>query len=665
MQRIAPQLKDARVPEPLRDLPYWLIWRRESFPGEAKPRKVPFYANGSRRRGRQGAPHDLDQLTTYAIALQAAIRGGYDGVGFAHVHGANIITLDFDNCVADGRLRPDVLDLVGCTYAEYSPSGKGIHAIYSGPPDLVANYKAPARGDDFAVEAFSSAGFTTFTGWMLDHVDLLGYEDKIAPMPVKVVEACRARFGKGAVDRPVDPDDFMAGREPPLGLTVADIERILSHLDPSMGRGDWIRIGMALHHETEGDDTGFALWDEWSSRGYNYKGTEDLRYQWDRMEPVPGRRSVTMASVIAMAKEQGYDTRRAPEEVLAKAESLVPQGRFAFQPAADISKRPPPEWLIKGVVPAGELVVLYGASGSGKSFLALDQAMCIARGVDWFGRRVRQGAVAVIAAEGGGGISLRLRAYARHHGIDLADVAGLHILTAAPNFFQSDDDVAEVIAELRTLGPLALVLVDTLAQVSPGANENTSEDMGLVLANLKIIHRATGATVMPVHHAGKDLAKGSRGWSGIKDAADAQIEVYRHDSGVREVIVDKMKDGQDGLNWAFKLEIIDLGCDRDGDPVTSCVIVPADPPPRTDEATPKGKRRGRVEAHILEIMATFGAADVVSSDDLIEQAVAAFPPPEPGERDTRRQRIVRALENMSREKDGPLKIIGGRVIFYE
>lgn len=268
-QNNAPHLQDVRVPEPLRKLPYWCLWRYEQFTGEAKARKIPYWADGTRRHGQQGAPTDRARLTTFAMAQREAIRRGFDGVGFAHVAGGGIITLDFDNCVTDGVVRQDVLDLVSATYAEYSPSGNGIHAIFSGPADLVANRKASAAGDDFAVEAFSSTGFTTFSGWTLDHIDLLGYEDKIAPIPQAVVDACHRRFGASS-SQAADPDDFMAGHEPRLGLSVGEMETYLSYLDPGMGREPWLRAGMALHHETDGGDDGFEIWDEWSSGGHNY-----------------------------------------------------------------------------------------------------------------------------------------------------------------------------------------------------------------------------------------------------------------------------------------------------------------------------------------------------------------------------------------------------------
>jgi hypothetical protein len=240
----------------------------------------------------------------------------------------------------------------------------------------------------------------------------------------------------------------------------------------------------------------------------------------------------------------------------------------------------------------------------------------------------------------------------------------VHVITAAPNFLDSDD-VSEVIAELNNIGPVDLVIVDTFAQVTPGANENTSEDVGRALANLKLLHEATRAMNLVVAHAGKDLSKGVRGWSGLKAAADVQIEVVRHEDGTREIIIEKMKDGEDGIRWAFRLEVVEVGIDYDGDIVTSCVAVPAELPAKVEEERIGLKRRGRVENHVLEVMTLFGSDSIVSAIELIDRAVAALQPPEDGKRDTRRQSVTRAIQALSKEKDGPLRMEGGKIIFYE
>ena len=668
VQRITPFLRDIVAPAPLRDMPFWLCWRLEPFTGEAKPRKVPYYPSGERRHGVQGSPNDVAKLTTFAVARDEAMKRGMEGVGFAHTTGAGVVTLDFDNCVTDGKVRQDVFELVNMTYAEFSPSGNGIHAIFFGDPEILKNHKVGTQGDDFAVEAFSSAGFTTFTGRILDHVDVLGYEDKVAPLPALVAEACQKRFGARS-QTTFDPDDFMAGREPRLGFTVSKMQDLLAVLDPSMGREPWLRIGMALHHETEGDDTGFDLWDEWSSDGDTYPSTEALRSQWDGFKGGAGKKLTTMRSVLKMAKEAGYREPDNREAVIAKAEVLQAElprksvGRFGPVPIYDLTLAPPMEWLIKGVLPRAELGVLFGASGSGKTFVALDLAFSIARGIAWRERRTTRGRVVIIAAEGAGGIGKRGEAYSRYHDFDLRGV-DLHIIPAAPNFLDNDD-ISEVMAEINNIGPIDVVIIDTFAQVTPGANENTSEDMGRALANLKLVHGATGAMNLVVAHAGKDLSKGVRGWSGLKAAADVQIEVVRHENGEREIILEKMKDGEDGIRWPFRLEVVEIGIDNDGDIITSCVAVPAELQTKVEEERLGLKRRGRVENHVLEIMTLFGDQSIVGAVDLIDRAVAALQAPEDGKRDTRRQSVTRAIQALSKEKDGPLRLEGGKIIFYE
>ena len=468
-----------------------MVWRFESYAGDTKPRKIPFWADGARRHGQQGSPQDLARLTTFAAARDAAIRGGFDGVGFAHTRDSGIVILDFDNAVTDGVVQPEVTNLVFGTYAEYSPSGRGVHAVFRADASVLANGKSLATPEQFGVEAFSSAGFTTFTGWMLDHVDLCGYEDTVAPLPQHVTDFCRHRFGKSGTHL-ADNDDPFAGLEPQIGLSVEQMQTLLAGLDPDMGRDDWIRVGMALHHECEGEDTGFDLWNDWSENGGKYPSEEALRAQWDSFtrRMGPGRRQITMASVLKMAKEAGVplprptlaasaeDLKAVAADTAEKIADLPPsegvctpegfEGRFRVYSAESLAQRDPIGWLIKGVLPDADMGVLFGASGSGKSFAALDMAGSIARGVDWRGRRVRKGRVIVIAAEGGGGYGKRIKAYCQHHNIAMRDL-DIGVITAAPNFLEADD-ISEVVASIVAAGGASLLIVDTFAQVTPGAN---------------------------------------------------------------------------------------------------------------------------------------------------------------------------------------------------
>ena len=680
VRAIAPKLLSLEVPEELRSVPAWLIWRFEKYNSEPKPRKVPYWTDGTIRHGQQGSPTDRTRLTTFAAARDAAARMGYDGVGFAPLPDFGYTFLDFDYCVGpNGEIPNDIERIIVRTYAEYSPSGKGIRAALKGN---LGNHKSHATPDRFGFETFSSSGFVTFTGNILPACEMIGLQNTVADVDPYTIDMCEKRFGS-VQNNVIDPDDFMAGREPTLGLTIGRMQELVSALDPDMGREHWIKVGMALSHETDGGDDGFEIWDEWSSDGYTYPGSEGLRVQWDSFERRKGsnRKQVTMASVIKMAKDAANTrpTKAASvQEVSAMSDALVAglaasegvyspagyTGKFPVLSADEMTKQKTAKWLIKGVVPAADIVTIFGASGSGKSFVVLEMAACIALGVPWRGHKAEKGRVVIIAAEGSGSYGKRIKALAQYLGISPKDL-DIGVIVVPPNLME-EGDVTELAASIKAVGDVSLIIIDTFAQVTPGANENGAEDMGLALSNVRVLRTATGATVELVHHAGKDAHRGSRGWSGIRAAVDAELEVTRdEDSGARQIRTSKQKDGEDGLRWGFKLETILLGLDDDGDEITSCVAIEDEVRSPVAEDKKSVKRRGRIETHILEVMTTFAGDAIVRAEELIQKACDMLPPPEQGKRDIRRQTVVRAIQQLGKEKDGPLRMENGIVIFYE
>lgn len=663
------------APSELRDLPGWLIWRYETQGGSDKQLKVPYYAEGGRRYGRQGSPEDRSKLTSFAAAREAAARKGFTGVGLAMLPDWGITALDFDKCVdADGRLPPEVLEIVGRTYAEFSPSGQGVRAFVKG---ALGNHKSFADATRFGFETFCSNGFVTFTGNVLPVVELLGLDDTVADADDNTRALCEARFGRSTPTPVADPDDPFAGLEPAVGLSVEQMQTLLAGLDPDMGRDEWIRVGMALHHECEGDDTGFDLWNGWSEGGGKYPSEEALKAQWESFSrrSGSGRRPVTMASVLKMAKEAGVQLPR--PKLVAAAESLKAAAAEAAEKVADLppwegvctpesfeskfpiigagalSRRPSPQWWIQGLLPDADLVVMFGASGSGKSFAALDMCAAVARGLAWRGRRTRKGRILIIAAEGGGGYGNRVKAYCQHHSID-ADKLDIGLIIAAPNFLEKSD-ITEVIKAISEARGVDLIIVDTFAQVTPGANENSGEDVGLALANTKALREAAQATVLLVHHSGKDATKGARGWSGLKAAADAEIEVVK-DGEARCARVTKMKEGEDGLEFHFELEKIDLGTNEDGDQIASCVVKEVDRPHSTKafNKAPKGsKQMGAIQKSVRLAAGELGARSVdgASLEDVIDKVKRSVPY-DPGEnkegkkRDQRRAHVIRAIQSL-------------------
>lgn len=254
-------------------------------------------------------------------------------------------------------------------------------------------------------------------------------------------------------------------------------------------------------------------------------------------------------------------------------ESAASSG-FEFVSMWQLVDQPPAPWLVQGMLQRADLGMIYGAPGSGKSFLALDLALHMARGVEWHGRPVVASRVAWIAAEASGSFGVRVKAFAKRHGLDRAD-CDIPVLAAAPDF-GNPAHVKQIIAGVQAAGAEVL-FVDTLAAVSGGVDENSSE-IGKVIGGCQQIHRATGAFVVVIHHSGKDATRGARGWSGINAAMHSAWEVERLDDGApdRVVTVRKLRDGEDGGKMGFRLERVEVSELIDDEVVASCVVEPAE-----------------------------------------------------------------------------------------
>lgn len=252
-----------------------------------------------------------------------------------------------------------------------------------------------------------------------------------------------------------------------------------------------------------------------------------------------------------------------------------PPRRYQLLTSSDLADRPRLRWRVKNVLPQTGLAALIGPSGSGKTFLALDLVAAVAHGKSWFGNRVHSAPVAYVALEGEAGIANRVTAYEIRTGHRLPDrfrviVERFELLSIA--------DVPALAETLKAAGIVdGITVIDTLNRAAGGADENSSADMGLLIAALTELQARVGGLVLIVHHSGKDATKGARGHSSLFAALDACIEVSRADDR-REWKLSKAKDGEDGKTYPFRLSVVEIGADEDGDPITSCVVERDDTP---------------------------------------------------------------------------------------
>lgn len=192
----------------------------------------------------------------------------------------------------------------------------------------------------------------------------------------------------------------------------------------------------------------------------------------------------------------------------------------------------PPMPLIQSVLDLDSLALVYGRRGSRKSFVAIDWTACVATGTRWHHRVVTRVPVIYVVGESTGGIHQRFDAWFQHHGVIASrpDWDMFRVLPEPLNLL-NEKAVAEF-AEVAENMHAGLIVFDTLARCIVGGDENSARDAGLVIEQLDLIRRATGACIAVIHHSGKDLTAGGRGSSVFEGNVDTVIEIGSTDDVV-------------------------------------------------------------------------------------------------------------------------------------
>ncbi|GEM_PF-2025523 len=293
--------------------------------------------------------------------------------------------------------------------------------------------------------------------------------------------------------------------------------RIFKAIDRACNKGrsmDLISIGEELKQAGDFERVGGAT--QITSFIDSVVRTDDIStYATIIKEKADRRRLLTFSEQIS---SQVLDGEKSVETIIAD----VAQGLTQFQEAPTNGKlihadsldlEPPIDYLFANEISACSLTVLYAESGAGKSFLALDYALHIAQSKP----------VVYIAAEGAAGYRARKNAWCDFHkcrsgglyfwreGVNLLDTKAVHQFTTG----------------IKAIEPVFVVL-DTLARCMVGGDENAAKDMGLAIDAITRIQQQTGATVLAVHHTGKNGAS-ERGSSALRAAADSMIELINED----------------------------------------------------------------------------------------------------------------------------------------
>jgi len=335
------------VPEKMRNAKRWLLWRSEKDKGSTiKFRKVPYYADGTFRRGTLDTDDDLSRLVTYDEAIEVLSEKDFTGLGFALGRDGEGYWqgIDLDN-VKEHNNDSLADRLPG--YVEASPSGNGVHAIGYGE-----YFRGKNRSGEQGWEYYSRAKYFTFTGNAFRNGEIVDLKP----------------FIKRNIDKDLADDE--TERKSSVGqliLTpsqIEDIERALRFIDSDCPRDTWLQIGFSLARVPNG----YQLFYDWSkrSRGIHHAvaSDTDIEDQWNDVY-ANSRGEISLGTLYHYAaKNPDFQFTEVSEEVkeIASTENdplIIDVEQWSGAPIT-------PDWVINEFIGEG-VRVISGATGKGKT----------------------------------------------------------------------------------------------------------------------------------------------------------------------------------------------------------------------------------------------------------------------------------------------------------
>ena len=635
------------IPPELKAMRRWAVWKAIWNESRQKYDKIPcspqHYGLSTKKVSDWG---DFDTASK-VLSLNPT---RYSGLGLVLTGLTGVVGIDLDECRKDGQIAPwakAIVETMG-SYTEISPSGTGLRILAHG------EFHTDWNNHDIGIEVYSghTPRFLTITGdtklarpmvaaqpqalqalfdgmrksslptanvipiEMPELVSELALPD-VAEMPIP--EATRELLLHGPSDDVQDRSGALHAAGVHLYSAGYDDATVLSILAASQPVMD-----IALAHRRQDPDRA-------------------LQYLWLEHCQKAKPKATTPTDVMAEFDDLSYDPEVVASAKKAAAAAVIHENRFNIETTIEFIVRRKATWLIKGVLPRANFGVFYGASGSGKSFFVFDLAAAIARGINWRGNKTTKARVLWIAAEGQEDMRKRVHGYCMAQGIQPEEL-DMKFISDAPNLRELTD-VKALVKQIKKHGEFDLIVIDTLAQVMPGGNENSGEDMGMVMGHCKEITRVTGAMVTPVHHSGKDESRGARGWSGLRAACDFEFEIIRADED-RVATVTKMKGGADGAEYGFRLRTLVVGQDEDGDDETTCVVDYTDSSRASVAASqgPKGDNNNLVLETATTLLAL--SSGPLTVNELVAAAISKMDRGNTDARDTRSQTARRSLKTL-------------------
>ena len=320
---------------------------------------------------------------------------------------------------------------------------------------------------------------------------------------------------------------------------------------------------------------------------------------------------------------------------------------FGLLTRADVQAEPSAIPLIHGLISKGQLAMIAGPSGSGKSVFQLHLGAALLNGHEVFGHAIpKRARMLYVNLEGD--LKPRLEAIEQHHPGWSFPAPDAMFLTR-PWRLNDRDSVEDLANHVNQAGGVDVIFIDTLNRATPGSDENLSTDMGMVISHANLLINKTGAAVVLTHHTGKAKERGPRGHSSLYAALDTCLMVDETESGMRMVELIKTRQGPGGKKYYFAIENIALGEDDYGLPVVGPALTEVEGSPEVEKAatapalTPQQKEA--LVALTLHMQNGLNGEPLegINRDEALEVVKAAFSAVSTKHRSTRAREAIDAL----------------------
>lgn len=505
-----PSLELAAIRE-LASIDQWVCWKL------VDGRKIPKQPSGL-----NASSTNPDTWRRFDECAQAVVSKGMTGLGFVFSAEDDLVGIDFDHVLdeAGGFKDPAIEAIVRGldSYTERSPSGDGLHVWLRGA--------IPGAIKIEPIEIYDRGRYFTVTG---QHVP--GFRETIEWREAEIAKLCADLRGskEGSTAPPPARGSVKAGSRNNTLTTEA---------------GRLVRAGFR-------EDRLLA-----ALRGLN-QGICDP--------------ALPDGEVEAIVRSAG--AWEGPREAHPDPQERRPYPLIAF---GDIHPGLEEDYLVKGVIARGSLAALIGAPGSSKTFVALELSLSTASNTPWRGLRTRRGRVVYVAAEGAAGLRNRLTASRRRLALGNPSSVQFHLVPDVVRLVDDADDIDRLVTTIREQipdGGVDLIVIDTLSRAIAGRDENSAQDMTTAVDQADRLRREFGCAVLLVHHSGKDESRGARGHSSLRAALDTELEV-RKLGETFALTLSKAREHETGRVWHHRLELVEIGVDPDGDPISSCIVRP-------------------------------------------------------------------------------------------